>query len=137
MTSPLALLKAFVLLLALVLVPVAVVMVACGVTWTGLGLGLALGMVGSGPLLWCMGDERCSTRQVGLGKGLLGLGLAMGAGLVMQAPDGRTPEGARMHSRYADGGWHFSRFGFGNVLLEIHSPAIARFSFTSSLSPTP
>lgn len=31
MSSPLALLKAFVLLLALVLVPVAVVMLACGV----------------------------------------------------------------------------------------------------------
>lgn len=119
MSSPLALLKAFVLLLALVLVPVAVVMLACGVTWTGLGLGLAVGMVGIGPLLWCIGDERCSTRQVWLGKGLLGLGLAMGAGLVMQAPDGHTPESARMHSRYADGGWHHARYGFGNVLPEI------------------
>lgn len=119
MTSPLALLKAFVLLLALVLVPVAVVMLACGVTWTGLGLGLAVGMVGIGPLLWCIGDERCSTRQVWLGKGLLGLGLAMGAGLITQAPDGRTPESARMHSRYADGGWHHTRYGFGNVLPEI------------------
>lgn len=119
MTTPLALLKAFVLLLALVCVPVAVVMLACGVTWTGLGFGWAVGMVGIGPLLWCIGDERCSTRQVWLGKGLLGFGLAMGAGLVIQAPDGRTAEGARMHSRYADGGWHFSRFGFGNVLPEI------------------
>lgn len=119
MTSPFALLKAFVLLLALVFVPVAMGMVACGMTWTGLGLGLAVGMVGSGPLLWCIGDERCSTRQVGLGKGLLGLGLAMGAGLVMQAPDGHTPESARMHSRYADGGWHHARYGFGNVLPEI------------------
>ncbi len=33
MSSPLALLKACVLLLALVLVPVAVVMLACGVGW--------------------------------------------------------------------------------------------------------
>lgn len=119
MSSPLALLKAFVLLLALVLVPVAVVMLACGVTWTGLGLGLAVGMVGIGPLLWCIGDERCSTRQVWLGKGLLGLGLAMGAWLVMQAPDAHTPESARMHSRYSDGGWHHARYGFGNVLPEI------------------
>ena len=119
MSSPLALLKAFVLLLALFLVPVAVVMLACGVTWTGLGLGLAVGMVGIGPLLWCIGDERCSTRQVWLGKGLLGLGLATGAGLVMQAPDGHTAESARIHSRYADGGWHHARYGFGNVLPEI------------------
>lgn len=74
MTSPLALLKAFVLLLALVCLPVAVVMLACGVTWTGLGLGLAVGRMGIGPLLGCIGDERCSTRQVWLGKGLLGLG---------------------------------------------------------------
>ncbi len=119
MSSPLALLKAFVLLLALVCLPVAVVMLTCGVTWTGLGLGLAVGMVGIGPLLWCIGDERCSTRQVWLGKGLLALGLAMGAVLVMQAPDGHTPESARIHSRYADGGWHHARYGFGNVLPEI------------------
>lgn len=72
MTSPLTLLKAFVLLLALVCLPVAVGMLACGVTWTGLVLGLAVGMVGIGPLLGCIGDERCSTRQAWLGKGLLG-----------------------------------------------------------------
>jgi predicted esterase len=118
MSSPLALLKAAVLLLALVFLPVAVVLGFCSITWTGIGLGFAVGMIGCGPLLWCIGDERCSTRQVWLGKGLLGLGLAFGIGLVMQAPDGHTAESARMHSRYADGGWHHARFGFGNVLPE-------------------
>lgn len=119
MTSPLALLKAAVLLLALVCVPVALGLGLCSITWTGVGLGLAVGMMGCGPLLWCIGDERCSTRQVWLGKGLLGLGLALGMGLAMQAPDGHTAESARMHSRFADGGWHHARFGFGNVLPEI------------------
>jgi hypothetical protein len=72
MSSPLALLKAFVLPLVLVCLPVAVVMLACGVTWTGLGLGLAVGMVGIGPMLGSIGDERCSRLQVRLGKGLRG-----------------------------------------------------------------
>ena len=79
MTSPLALLKAAVLLLALVCVPVALGLGLCSITWTGVGLGLAVGMMGCGPLLWCIGDERCSTRQIWLGKGLLGLGLAVAA----------------------------------------------------------
>lgn len=119
MSSPLALLKAGVLMLALICMPAAWGLALCSVTWTGVGLGLAVGMIGGGPLLWCIGDERGSMRQLRLGQSMLGLGVAGGLGLAMLAPGGHTPETARMHSRDADGGRLHSRFSLGNVLPEI------------------
>jgi hypothetical protein len=52
--SPIALLKSFVLLLVLVLVPMAVFSLCCTVTWQGRLLSASVGMIGLGPLLWCI-----------------------------------------------------------------------------------
>lgn len=119
MSSPIALLKALALLLALILVPVAVVTLICVVTWPATVLGVSVGLIGIGPLLFWIGDERGSILRLRLGKAFLVLGVVGVVRMVMQAPDGNTPEGARIHSRYADGGWHYERFAFGNVLPEI------------------
>ncbi|MEZ5384538.1 MAG: hypothetical protein R3F13_03375 [Prosthecobacter sp.] len=119
MSSPLALLKALALLLALILMPIALIALACVVTWPGTILGVSLGLLGLGPLLFWIGDERGAILQLRLGKAFLALGVIGLTSTVWRAPDGHTLENARIHSRYADGGWHYERFAFGNVLPEI------------------
>lgn len=134
MSSPSALLKAAILLLALVCAPLAAGLMLCSVTWTGAGLGFAVGMIGGGPLLWCVGDERGSWKQLRLGQCLLGFGVAGGFGIAMLAPDGHTPAAARIHSRFADGRWHHSRFNPGNVLPEIDQIHLG-YAVASRLDP--
>ena len=134
MSSPLALLKAFAMLLALTLVPLAVVTLICVVTWPGRLLGVSLGMIGIGPLLFWIGDERGSSLQLRLGKAFLVLGVIGWMAVIWRAPDGHTPKNARIHSRYADGGWHYERFSFGNVLPEIDQ---IHFGYAAALAFDP
>lgn len=134
MPSPFALLKALTLLLALILVPMALIALICVVTWPGRVLGASVGLIGIGPLLWWIGDERGSIRQLRLGQAFLVLGVVGMIGVVWRAPDGHTPESARIHSRYADGGWHYERFAFGNVLPEIDQ---IHFGYAAALAFDP
>lgn len=134
MSSPFVLLKAFALLLALILVPVSVVALLCVVTWPGRVLGVSVGLIGIGPLLFWIGDERGSIIQLRLGKAFLVLGVIGLAAMVWRAPDGHTPESARIHSCYADSGWHYERFSFGNVLAEIDQ---IHFGYAAALTFDP
>ncbi len=119
MSSPLALLKAFVLLLALVLVPVAVFGLCCTVTWQGRLLSSAVGMIGLGPLLWCIGHERESLLQGRLGKILLLAGIAGFAVVDWRSPDGHTAESARVHTRYSTSDGRHIPWSIGSLLPEI------------------
>lgn len=119
MHSPFSLLRALTLLLALGLVPFAVLAFCCVVTWQGKTLFLSLAMLGFGPLLWWIGDERGSDLQLRWSK-ILMLAAVLGLAVVAwQAPDGHASSAARVHSRYANGGWHYDRLALGNVLPEI------------------
>ena len=119
MSSPLVLLKAFALLLALALVPLAVFGFCCLVTWQGLLLSAAIGLLAISPLLYWIGDERGSVLQMRLGK-FFPLVACFGAAVAFwQAPDAHTPETARIHSRFANGGWHYNRYSIGSLLPEI------------------
>jgi len=119
MSSPLAILKAFALLLALALVPLAVFGLCCMVTWQGMLLSAAVGLLAISPLLFWIGDERGSVLQMWLGKVLPLVACVGTAGALWQTPDAHTPETARIHSRYSDGGWHYDRSSIGAFLPEI------------------
>lgn len=119
MSSPLALLKAFALLLALVLAPLAVFGLCCMHTWQGRLLSTAIGLLAVGPLLYWIGDERGSVFQTRLGK-MASLAACVGIVVALwQTPDARTSETARIHSRFSDGGWHYDRSSIGSLLPEI------------------
>lgn len=113
------LLRASVLLTAFFLLPFAGGIVCCVKTWGGYLVGLSLGLVGLGPLLWCIGDERGSQTQVRFAKVVLLLGIIGLSGAVLRSPDGRTAESSHIHSRSADQGWCYPRFTFGNILPEL------------------
>lgn len=119
MSSPLVWLKAVALLLALLLGPAALVMIVCAVTWPGWVLGASLGLIGTGPVLWWIGDERCSSAALWAGKSFPWLGSLGLAWVFWVAPSGLTPECTAIHSRYSGGGWHFDRFALGNLVPEI------------------
>lgn len=119
MPSPQVLLKAVSLMLALFALPMSLLGFCCVITWQGLLLSAAIGMLGIGPLLYWIGDERGSVLQVRLAKILLTLAGAGIALVLWQTPDAHMPETARIHSRYSDGGWHYDRFSVGSVLPEI------------------
>lgn len=119
MSSPLVLLKAFVLLLALILGPMAVIGLCCTVTWQGMLLSAAIGMIGLGPLLVCIGHERESLRQRWLGEGLLLAGLAGLAVVDWQSPDGRTDVSARVHARYSASHGRSVPWSIGSLLPDI------------------
>ncbi|WP_395731453.1 alpha/beta hydrolase [Prosthecobacter sp.] len=134
MSLPLVLLKAFALLLALFLGPLSMFGLCCMVTWQGLLLSAAIGALGIGPLLYWIGDERGSMPQMRLAKILLALS-GVGIALVLwQIPDAHTPRTARIHSRYSDGGWHYSRFAPGSVLPEIDQIHLG-YAVASALDP--
>ncbi|WP_395747524.1 alpha/beta hydrolase [Prosthecobacter sp.] len=119
MLSPQVLLKSIALVLALVLLPLSLFGLCCVVTWAGVVLSASMGLLGIAPLLYWIGDERGSVLQMRLGKVLPALACAGIALVVWHTPDGHTPETARIHSRYADGGWHYYRFSLGGLLPEI------------------
>lgn len=119
MSSPLAILKAFALILALFLVPMTLFGLCCMVTWQGMLLSAAIGLLAVSPLLFWIGDERGSILQMRLGKILPLVACAGAAAAIWQTPDAHTPETARIHSRFADGGWHYDRFSVGSLLPEI------------------
>jgi predicted esterase len=119
MSSPLVLLRAFVLLLVLILVPMAVLGLFCTATWQGRLLSASGGMIGLGPLLWCMGHERESLLQGRLGKILLLAGMTGFAVVAWQSPDGQTAESARIHTRYSTRGGRHIPGSIGSLLPEI------------------
>ena len=119
MSSPIVWPRAFALLLGLCLIPGSILWLVCVVTWSGWILGLSMGLIGLGPLLWCIGDERESDRQTRFGKGCLLIGLIGVAVIAWRAPAGHTTAEGQMHTRYSDGQWHFDRFSFWNVVPEI------------------
>lgn len=119
MSSPLAILKAFALILALFLGPMALFGLCCMVTWQGRLLSAAVGLLAISPLLFWIGDERGSVLLMRLGK-FLPLLACMGAAVVLwQTPNAHTPESARIHSRFSEGGWHYDRYSIGSLLPEI------------------
>ncbi|MBN8421278.1 MAG: hypothetical protein J0L73_20355 [Verrucomicrobia bacterium] len=134
MSSPLVLLKAFALLLALFLGPLSMFGLCCMVTWQGLLLSAAIGALGIGPLLYWIGDERGSVLQMRLAQILLAVAGAGIALVLWQIPDAHTPETARIHSRYSDGGWHYERFATGSVLPEIDQIHLG-YAVASALDP--
>lgn len=119
MSSPLALLKALALMLALFLGPVALLGLCCMVTWHGLLLSASLGLLAVGPLLFWIGDERGSVIQMQMGKIFPVLACIGAAAALWYTPDARTPETARIHSRFSDGGWHYDCSSIGSFLPEI------------------
>ncbi len=119
MSSPLVLLKAFVLLLALILVPMAVFGLCSTMTWQGRLLSASVGMIGFGPLLWCISHEQESLLQRRLGKILLLAGIAGLAVVEWQSPDGHTAESARVHARYSTSGGRHIPWSIGSLLPEI------------------
>lgn len=119
MSSPLASLKAFLLLAALVLLPLGIFGLYCLRTWQGLLLSAAAGAIGLGPLLWSIGQERKSSTQTAGGKCLLSAGLACVIMIGLLAPDGHTPEPSHIHTRFSDGSWHYDRFSIGSIVPEI------------------
>lgn len=119
MPSSLAFLKSFVLLLALSVLPMAFFGLCCTVTWQGRLLSSSLGMLGLGPLLWCIGHERESALQRRLGKMLLLAGLAGFAVVDLRAPDGHTAEDARIHTRYSKPTGRYITSSMGSLLPEI------------------
>jgi pimeloyl-ACP methyl ester carboxylesterase len=119
MSSPLSLLKAFVLLLTLVALPIAVFGLCCTVTWEGRLLSASVGAISLGPLLWCIGHERGSLLQGRMGKMLLVAGVAGFAFVDRRAPDGHTAEGAKIHTRYSTNGGRYIRWSIGSLLPEI------------------
>ncbi len=119
MSSPLVFLKAFVLLLALILVPVAVFGLCCTVTWQGRLLSSSVGMIGLGPLLWCIGHERESLLQGRLGKSLLLAGIAGFAVVDWWAPDGHTTKSARVHARNSKSDGRHIPWSIGSLLPEV------------------
>ncbi len=119
MTSPLALLKAFVLLLAFLLIPLGFLGLCFLRTWEGLLLSMCLGFFGAGPLLWCIGEERGQPMQQKTGMTLLVLSLIGVTLAIWTAPNGHTVAAERIHTRYSDGGWHYSRSSIGTLMPEI------------------
>lgn len=119
MSSPLAILKAAILMSALVWVPVSVLGMCCMRTWQGLLLSLASGAAGLGPILWCIGHERESPKQIAGGKCLILFGLACVPAVACLAPDGHTSAKSRIHTRYSDGLWHYDRLSIGSIIPEI------------------
>ncbi len=119
MPSPLVLPKAFVLLLVLTVLPVMIFGLCCTVTWQGSLLSATVGILGLGPLLWCIGHERESLLQVRLGKIMLLAGIAGFAVMDLRAPDGHTAESARIHARYSTSGGRHIPWSIGSLLPEI------------------
>jgi predicted esterase len=119
MSSPFVLLKAFALLLVLALVPLAVFGLCCMVTWQGMLFSAAIALLAISPLLFWIGDERGSVLQMRLGKFLPLVACVGAAATLWQTPDAHTPETARIHSRFSDGGWHYDRYSVGSLLPEI------------------
>lgn len=118
MLSPQAILKSLALMLALFAVPLSLFGLCCVITWQGLLLSAAAGLLGLGPLLYWIGDERGSVLQMRLGITFVLAACIGSAAVLWQTPDARAPETARIHSRYSDGGWHYDRFSIGSVLPE-------------------
>ncbi len=119
MSSPLAILKAFALILALFLGPLSMFGLCCMVTWQGMLLSAAFGLLAISPLLFWLGDERGSVFQMRLGK-IAPLAACVGvAAALWHTPNAHTPETAKIHSRFSDGGWHYERGSIGSLLREI------------------
>ncbi len=134
MPSPQVLLKAASLLLALFALPLSLLGLCCVITWQGLLLSAAIGLLGLGPLLYWIGDDRGSVLQMRLAKSLLALAAAGIALVLWQTPDAHTPDSARIQSRYSDGGWHYDRFSIGSVLPEIDQIHLG-YAVASALDP--
>ncbi|MGV3661192.1 MAG: hypothetical protein ACO1TE_13480 [Prosthecobacter sp.] len=117
--SPFSLLRALVLLLALAVVPFALLGLCCVVTWEGRLLFLGAVLLGTGPLLWCLGEERDRTGQTRLGQALLLAGVALLIVMISRAPDGKAPADGRMHTRFSKGAWHYDCGSFAAILPEI------------------
>lgn len=118
MLSPQVILKSISLMLALFAVPLSLFGLCCVITWQGMLLSAAAGLLGLGPLLYWIGDERGSVLQMRLGITFFATACLGTAAVLWQTPDAHTPETARIHSRYSDGGWHYDRFSIGSVLPE-------------------
>lgn len=134
MPSPQVILKSLALMLALFALPLSLFGLCCVITWQGLLLSAAFGMLGIGPLLYWIGDERGSVLQMRLAKTLLALACAGITTVLWQTPDARTSEASRIHSCYSDGGWHYDRFSIGSVLPEIDQIHLG-YAVASALDP--
>lgn len=107
------------LMLALVVTPLSLLLLFVGQSFESVLFGIAGVMIGLSPLLVFIGIEidRLWPQWAG------GLGCLCWAGLtvwlVMLAPDGHLPEGARIQHRYTEGKWGFQRQALGNLLPEL------------------
>jgi len=119
MSSLLAILKSILLIAAFVLIPLSILGLSCMRTWQGLLLSIAAGAMGLGPLLWCIGHERESPRQIVGGKSSLLAGLACVIMIGFLAPAGHTPVSSPIHTRFSDGAWHYDRISIGSIIPEI------------------
>jgi pimeloyl-ACP methyl ester carboxylesterase len=113
------LLKVFILALAVMLVVASVVLTMVASGSSGKLTGVFAFLLGTAPWLWCIGAERRSLHQVRLGQGFLVVGTIALLVIASLSPDGRTPEDARLCSRYSDGGWRYPRLHPGSAVPEI------------------
>lgn len=119
MSSPLVFLKALVLLMVMIVVPMAIFGLCCTNTWQGRLLSVSVGMMGAGPLLWCIAYERESLLQRRLGQIMLLAGIAGFVVVAWQAPAGHTTESARVHARYSKSSGRHAAGSIGSLLPEI------------------
>lgn len=120
-------------MLALFAVPLSLFGLCCVITWQGMLLSAA-GLLGLGPLLYWIGDERGSVLQMRLSKTMLALAATGIMVVLWQTPTAHTPETARIHSRYSDGGWHYDRLALGSMLPEIDQIHLG-YAVASALDP--
>ena len=117
MSPSLLILRALSLVWAVAVCPLAALLLVSCATLPGLFFAIGALLLGIAPAIaWLIPGPRGFRRAA-----LIPFGgwVAITIGLIVAAPNGRSPEGARVQNRYSDGGWHYQRLALGSLLPEI------------------